>query len=556
MICKPDITWSPPDIALIEAGVAALGTAFDRARAHLKPKVTGAKGTLDAELLNAYQQAAHGLAYFACELYGAREIVEYFKRTRAAGKPSDLELLIASAYVAGALRRWAYGSDVSGLEQIAAAEIGIDEAVVRDVLRSPECAKLVEIAGGTAILSAIAELVESRGSFGDFGIDDEILRDVQAQFQKFSDQVVVPIAEHVHRKDELIPLDIVAQLAEQGVFGITIPEQYGGTELGKMGMVIVTEELSRGYIGVGSLGTRAEIAGELIITGGTEEQKAHWLPKLAAGEVMSTAVFTEPNVGSDLASVKTRATKQADGSWRLSGQKTWITHGSRADLMTVLARTSDAPGYKGLSMFLATKTRGTEGNPFPDATIEGSEIPVIGYRGMKEYEISFDDHPVAADALLGGQEGNGFKQLMATFESARIQTAARGVGLARAAMDLAYRYATERKQFGRQIFDFPRVHQKIARMVVDTQVARQLTYFAARMKESGKRCDLEAGMAKLLATKVAFFVSDAGLQIHGGNGYAEEYPISRIFCDSRVLSIFEGANEIQAHVIARRLLED
>lgn len=556
MICKPDVAWTPPDPALLDAGVAALQQAFDAAKAFLKPKVLNAGGKFDNDLLNAYQQPLHGLAYFACELAGAREIVEYSKRLKAAGKNTDLEYLIAAAYTAGALRRWGYGSDISGLEQIAAFEIGIDDAIAEATVRNPASRELIAQAGGTACLTAIAELVAERGSFGDFGIEDELLRDVQTQFQRFAEDVVVPIAEHVHRKDELIPMDIVNQLAEQGVYGITIPEPYGGTELGKMGMVIVTEELSRGYIGVGSLGTRAEIAAELILIGGTEEQKQYWLPKLAAGEVLPTAVFTEPNVGSDLAGVKTRAARQADGTWKLSGQKTWITHGSRATLMTVLARTSDAPGYKGLSMFLATKTGGTHDNPFPDATIEGSEIPVIGYRGMKEYEISFDDHVMPADALLGGEEGNGFKQLMATFESARIQTAARGVGLARAAMELAFRYANERKQFARPIFEFPRVYQKIARMVVDTQVARQLTYFAARMKESGRRCDLEAGMAKLLATKVAFFVSDAGLQIHGGNGYAEEYTISRVFCDSRVLSIFEGANEIQAHVIARRLLED
>ncbi|MCZ7582006.1 MAG: acyl-CoA/acyl-ACP dehydrogenase [Deltaproteobacteria bacterium] len=556
MVLKPSIDWAVPDLSLVEAGVRALEGAFDAAKAHVKPLVTKDDGRFDADKGNERQQILHGLSYFACELEAARQTLAYARAVGAAGKKADLEELIAAVFTAGCLRRWRYGSDISGLEQIPAAELGLTPAVLAETLDSAGARVLVERAGGTAALTAVAELADGRGNFGDMGIDDDLLREVQSQFQRFSDDVVAPIAEHVHRKDELIGLDLIGQLAEQGVFGITIPEQYGGSELGKMGMVIVTEELTRGYIGVGSLGTRAEIAAELILTGGTDEQKQYWLPRIAAGEVLPTAVFTEPNFGSDLANIKTRATKNGDG-WLINGQKTWITHGSRADLMTLLARSdAGAPGYKGLSMFLVTKTRGTEDDPFPDEGVTGSEIPVIGYRGMKEYEISFDDFKIPSEALLGGEEGRGFKQLMETFESARIQTAARGVGLARAGLELAYRYAKERKQFAREIFDFPRVYQKIARMIVDTQAARQLTYFAARMKESGKRCDLEAGMAKLLATKVAFYVADAGVQVHGGNGYAEEYPISRVFCDARVLSIFEGANEIQAHVIARRVLED
>jgi (2S)-methylsuccinyl-CoA dehydrogenase len=346
-------------------------------------------------------------------------------------------------------------------------------------------------------------------------------------------------------------------MSELGVFGLTIPEQYGGLGLGKIAMCVVTEELSRGYIGVGSLGTRAEIAAELIMGGGTEEQKKYWLPKLASGEVMSTAVFTEPNFGSDLAHIQTRA-EQKDGAWRVYGQKTWITHACRADLMTLRARTKPGdPGYGGLSMLLAPKKRtGEPGQPeFVDEGLTGTEIKVLGYRGMKEYELSFDGFRVPTDALLGGVEGQGFKQLMTTFESARIQTAARAVGVAQAALDEALTYASQRIQFGRAIAEFPRVGRKIARMVCLVQAARQLTWFAAKMKDSGKRCDLEAGMAKLLATRAAWESADACVQIHGGNGYAEEYTASRLLVDARVLSIFEGANEIQAHVVARRLLE-
>src|SRR5690606_20078493 len=312
--------------------------------------------------------------------------------------------------------------------------------------------------------------------------------------------------------------------------------------------------LSRGYIGVGSLGTRSEIAAELILGGGTPEQKAHWLPKIASGEVLPTAVFTEPNTGSDLASLKTRGRREGE-VYKITGNKTWITHAARADVMTLLCRTNDEPGYKGLSMLLAEKPRGDDANPFPAEGMSGGEIEVLGYRGMKEFEIGFDDFEVKAENLLGGEEGQGFKQLMQTFESARIQTAARAVGVAQSALELGLRYAQERIQFGKPIYTFPRVFGKIVMMAVEIMVARQLTYFAAREKDGGRRCDLEAGMAKLLAARIAWAAADNALQVHGGNGFALEYPVSRVLCDARILNIFEGAAEIQAQVIARRLLE-
>ena len=326
--------------------------------------------------------------------------------------------------------------------------------------------------------------------------------------------------------------------------------------LGKEAMCVVTEELSRGYIGVGSLGTRSEIAAELIAAGGTEDQKRRWLPKIASGDVLPTAVFTEPDVGSDIASVKTRATRH-DGFYLVHGNKTWITHAARADLMVLLVRTNPAErGYQGLSLLLAEKPRGNDANPFPVAGMSGTEIEVLGYRGMKEYEIAFDGFEVPAANLLGGVEGRGFKQLMQTFEAARIQTAARAVGVAQAALETAHQYARERKQFGEPIVNFPRVADKLAMMAAEVLIARQLTYFAARRKDSGQRCDLEAGMAKLLAARVAWSAADNAVQIHGGNGFALEFPVSRLLCDARILSIFEGAAEIQANVIARRLLDD
>ena len=321
-------------------------------------------------------------------------------------------------------------------------------------------------------------------------------------------------------------------------------------------MCVVSEELSRAWIGTGSLGTRSEIAAELILIGGTAEQKAQWLPKIASAEVLPTAVFTEPNTGSDLGSLRTRAVREGD-RYKVSGNKTWITHAARADVMTLLVRTDpNKSGFDGLSMLLAPKQRGDDANPFPAPGMSGGEIEVIGYRGMKEYEIGFDGFEVPAANLLGGVEGQGFKQLMATFESARIQTAARAVGVAQSALELGLKYALERKQFGRELIEFPRVANKLVMMAAELMAARQLTYFSARRKDSGKRCDLEAGMAKLLAARVAWAAADNALQIHGGNGFAVEYPVSRVLADARILNIFEGAGEIQAMVIARRLLED
>ena len=367
---------------------------------------------------------------------------------------------------------------------------------------------------------------------------------------------MVPHAHGWHLRDELIPLEIVEHMGALGVFGLTIPEEFGGAGLGKTAMCVVSEELSRGYIGVGSLGTRSEIAAELIMSGGTEVQKAHWLPMIASGEILPTAVFTEPNTGSDLASLKTRAAREGE-AYVVTGAKTWITHAARADLMTLLVRTDVASSdHRGLSMLLAEKPRGSEGEPFPAPGMSGGEIAVLGYRGMKEYEIGFDGFRVPAANLLGGEEGQGFKQLMATFESARIQTAARAVGVAQCALELGLQYALERKQFGQEIFHFPRVANKLAMMAAEIMAARQIAYFAARRKDSGKRCDLEAGMAKLLAARVAWAAADNALQIHGGNGFALEYPISRVLCDARILNIFEGAGEIQAQVIGRRLLEE
>jgi (2S)-methylsuccinyl-CoA dehydrogenase len=301
------------------------------------------------------------------------------------------------------------------------------------------------------------------------------------------------------------------------------------------------------------LGTRTDIAAELILQNGTQAQKEKYLPAIADGSLLPTAVFTEPNTGSDLAALATRGEK-TDKGYQIIGAKTWITHGARADVMTLLARTDpENKGHGGLTMFLAEKPRGTDETPFPAPGMQGGEIGVLGYRGMKEYDIAFDGFAVPEDAVLGGETGKGFKQLMQTFESARIQTAARAIGVAQNALELGFAYARDRAQFGKSIYQFERVSGKLVMMAAEILAARQLAYFAARTKDADKRCDLEAGMAKLLAARVAWAAADNALQVHGGNGFAMEYPVSRILCDARILNIFEGAAEIQADIIARRL---
>jgi (2S)-methylsuccinyl-CoA dehydrogenase len=506
-------------------------------------------------LFDREQRAAHGLAWLATYVEAVRQLAAYAKRLQASGSLREVEELLVRIGLGEYLAQILGGIPMSQGEIVRLSDLGLSAAAVASRV-TPVVEALIESGNTTQHRQRLVELIRARQdkTVGATGLDDT-LEAIRDEMRKFSDSEVVANAQRWHIDNSYIPLEIIAQMAEMGVFGLTIPEEFGGMGLGKESMCVVSEELSRGYIGVGSLGTRSEIAAELILGSGTEEQKRKWLPKLASGEVLPTAVFTEPNIGSDLASLKTRATRDG-GVYRVHGNKTWITHPVRADLMTLLVRTNPKePGHRGLSMLLAEKPRGSDANPFPADGMTGTEIAVIGYRGMKEFEIAFDGFEVKAENLLGGVEGLGFKQLMQTFEAARIQTAARAIGVAQAAMEQALSYAQNRQQFGGPIVEFPRVADKIAMMAVEIAIARQLTYYAAREKDSGRRCDLEAGMAKLLAARVAWACADNAVQIHGGNGFAVEFPISRILCDARILSIFEGAAEIQAQVIARRLLD-
>ena len=550
-IATPDTFFN--DMAAVVASSEALLKAIIDA---VRGKVV-VDGRVKSAKMEEEQRATHGLAWFATYVEALKEMHGYAQTMTEQGRFGEMESLITRITFAEYLSQIFGGIPMNQGEIVRLADFDVPV----DAIKAAYTEKVVRlIKGGNTPtirtrLVALMEAAEGAGSFGDVGLD-ETMEAFREEMRRFADSEVTPHAHEWHLKNEYIPLDIVNKMAEMGVFGLTIPEDFGGLGLGKESMCVVSEELSRAFIGVGSLGTRSEIAAELIICGGTEEQKAEWLPRIASGEILPTAVFTEPNTGSDLASLKTRAILDGD-TYKVTGNKTWITHPVRADVMTLLVRTNpEEPGYKGLSMLLADKPRGDDANPFPAEGMDGGEIEVLGYRGMKEYEISFDNFEVKKENLLGGEEGQGFKQLMQTFESARIQTAARAIGVAQSALDLGLRYAQERVQFSKALINFPRVIDKLAMMAVEIMVSRQLTYYSARQKDHDKRCDLEAGMAKLLGARVAWAAADNALQIHGGNGFALEYAISRVLCDARILNIFEGAGEIQAQVIARRLLDN
>jgi (2S)-methylsuccinyl-CoA dehydrogenase len=541
-------------IATLGQAVSAVDALFADARRAVADRVMK-EGRSVSRLFDREQRATHGLAWLATYVEALRQLAAYAERLAATGNFGEIEELLVRIGAGEYLAQIFGGIAMSQSEIVRLADLGLSPAATAARM-TLAVEQLIAFGNAAPRRARLVELIrhQHEATIGACGLD-ETLDSIREEMRKFADDRIVPHAHQWHLRNDYIPLDIIGQMSELGVFSLTIPEDYGGMGLGKESMCVVSEELSRGYIGVGSLGTRSEIAAELILGSGTEEQKRKWLPKIASGEVLPTAVFTEPNTGSDLASLKTRAVHEGD-VYKVYGNKTWITHPVRADLMTLLVRTNPAEkGYRGLSMLLAEKPRGSDEDPFPAAGMTGTEIEVLGYRGMKEYEIAFDGFVVKAENLLGGVEGLGFKQLMATFESARIQTAARAIGVGQSALEQALGYALARVQFGEPIANFPRVADKIAMMAVEIMMARQLTYYAARQKDSGRRCDLEAGMAKLLAARVAWAAADNAVQVHGGNGFALEFPVSRILCDARILNIFEGAAEIQAQVIARRLLD-
>ncbi len=541
-------------IAMAQDAVGAIEALLADAISKVRGRVA-VEGHMVARLFDHEQRATHGLAWLAAYVEAVRQFAAYAERLHAAGNLGEVEELLTRIGLSEYLAQIFGGIPMSPGEIVRLADLGLSRAEI--AARMTPLVEALIASGNTAQRrERLVELIRAQhdASLGMTGLEDT-LESIRDEMRKFADSEVIPQAQRWHLSNSYIPLEIIAQMAELGVFRLTIPEEFGGMGLGKEAMCVVAEELSRGYIGVGSLGTRAEIAAELILRNGTEDQKRQWLPKIAAGKALPAAVFSEPSAGSDLASIRTRAVREGN-VYKVYGNKTWITHAARADLMLLLVRTNPKEtGHRGLSMLLAEKPRGTEENPFPAAGLSGTEIAALGYRGMKEFEVAFDGFEVPASALLGGVEGAGFKQLMQIFETVRIQTAARSVGVAQSAMEQALGYAAQRVQFGAPIISFPRVADKVAMMAAEIAIARQLTYFAGRKKDSGQRCDLEAGMAKLLAARVAWAAADNAVQIHGANGFALEFPISRILCDARILNIFEGSAEILTQIIARRLLD-
>jgi (2S)-methylsuccinyl-CoA dehydrogenase len=461
-------------VELSREATAALDALLADATAKVRERVV-VEGHVVARLLDREQRATHGLAWLATYVEAVRQLAAYTERMAGEGTFGEIEEHLVRIGLGEYIAQIIGGIPMSQNEVVRPSDLGLSMAQVSARI-NPMVESLIA-SGNTAERRArlVALMREQHhATVGIAGLD-ETLESIREEMRKFADSEVIGHAQGWHRTNSYIPLEIISQMSELGVFGLTIPEEYTGMGLGKESMCVVSEELSRGYIGVGSLGTRSEIAAELILGGGTDAQKRKWLPGIASGRILPTAVFTEPNTGSDLASLKTRAVREGN-VYKVYGNKTWITHPVRADLMTLLVRTNPKePGHRGLSMLLAEKPRGDDANPFPAKGMSGTEIEVLGYRGMKEYEIAFDGFEVKAENLLGGVEGLGFKQLMQTFESARIQTAARAIGVAQAAMEQAMAYGQNRVQFARPIVDFPRVADKIAMMATEIMIARQLT---------------------------------------------------------------------------------
>jgi (2S)-methylsuccinyl-CoA dehydrogenase len=518
-----------PDLAAAAAALESAGAVVESGFKRL-----AGEGDIDSD-----QVVAYDLAHAAAAVESGRAVLEY-------GEKGDEEARIACAFIADAIH------DVStrliGREQEWGAEQGSLESALSFArpFRSPEF------------------LADLCGTQGPRHLDDDFVM-VQDTFRRFAEEKIRPVAEDIHRNNEDIPEEIIEGLSELGTFGVSIPEEFGGFaaegEGEYLSMVAATEELSRGSLGVGgSLITRPEILARALMAGGTEEQKKEWLPRMASGELMVAIAVTEPDFGSDVASLRTTATRDGDG-WRINGVKTWCTFGARADVYMLLARTDPdrSAGHKGLSLFIVPKERGS-GHGFElsqeqGGTMEGRAIDTIGYRGMHSYEVAFEDWQVPAESLIGGEEGlgRGFYLQMAGFENGRIQTAARAVGVMQAAYEAAYEYASERNVFGKPVIDFQLTRAKLARMAVVIQASRQFAYRVARLMARGEGA-MEASMVKAYACRAAEWVTREAMQIHGGMGYAEEFPVSRYYVDARVLSIFEGADEVLAlKVIARRL---
>ncbi|MCZ7527992.1 MAG: acyl-CoA dehydrogenase family protein [Acidimicrobiia bacterium] len=532
----------------LTAAEAAVDVAEDLvagAARHLA-QASAVDGRISVERLDAHQVLAYDLAHAASAIQGCRVMLEYARH-------GELESALARAFVADAIGD--LGSKVLGREAL----WGVEASDLSPAL------PFLEAHRSPAFLETLADDVAKHGTGpAHLSEDFDLVRDT---FRRFARDKIVPVAEHVHRTNGDVPEEIIQGLAEIGGFGLSVPEEYGGFASGGehdyLGMVVATEELSRGSLGIGgSLITRPEILTRALVRGGTEAQKQRWLPRIASGEAMVGVMATEPDFGSDVAGVKVTATP-TEGGYLINGVKTWATFAGRADLLMLLARTDPdrSKGHRGLSIFVVEKEP-APGHSFAftqegGGTMEGRAIDTIGYRGMHSFEVAFSDWFVPAENLVGeeGGLGKGFYLQMEGFENGRLQTAARAVGLMEAAFEAGLDYARERIVFGRAVADYQLTRAKLARMATLVQAGRQFSYEVARKMARGEGA-LEASMVKAYVCRAAEWVTREALQIHGGMGYAEEYPVSRYFVDARVLSIFEGADEtLCLRVIARRLAE-
>ncbi|MFK7976813.1 MAG: acyl-CoA dehydrogenase family protein [Halioglobus sp.] len=540
--------------ALLEATNTLIAQAFSRLKAN---SLEGDRVSL--KKLDSYQLISYDLSLSWAECTAAEFLLRHAnKLAQDNAQENALTIRLATLFCADAIQ--------NTLNRIRArvTDYGIDTAQLDEISQSEFLASQQAAAN---ISELGQQILDSDGDLGPDFLDEHhtMMRDT---FRRFADDVVAPLAEEIHRQDLDIPEEIIEPLKEMGLFGLSIPESYGGLqendEEDTLGMLLVTEELSRGSLGAaGSLITRPEILSRALLKSGSEEQKQLWLPKLAVGEPLCAVAVTEPNYGSDVAGVRLKATP-VEGGWTLNGAKTWCTFGGKAGVLMVLARTDPdmSKAHKGLSMFLVEKPS-TPGHAFEvnngDAgKLTGRAIATVGYRGMHSFELFFDDFFVPAANMIGGPEGEGkgFYAAMAGFAGGRIQTAARAVGVMRAAFERSISYSKERKVFNNPIGDYQLTQVKLARMGAMLLACRQITYEVAEMMDQGAG-DMEASAAKIYASRTSEWLTREALQIHGGMGYAEESPVSRYFVDARVLSIFEGAEETLAlKVITRSLVEN
>lgn len=547
------------------ASVELVQKLLNKSLVFIRSQCLNEAGRLSSSKLDDYQLVSYELAFSSAEVAGARHMVEYARKIRASrGEPEDIQLeeritLLFSAEII---------QNIRGRLSARKKDFGLSQTDLQETVDSPSVQAFCEENLDSASLVALGKIMlQQDGRTGDYVLeeDKEIMRET---FRNFANDVVMPLSEEIHRQDLIVPEQILGALVDMGCFGLSIPEQYGGLQPDdqedNMGMIVVTEELSRGSLAAaGSLITRPEILSRALLAGGTEEQKQLWLPRLATATPLCAVAITEPDYGSDVAGMKLRA-ERVEGGWKLNGAKTWCTFGGKAGVLLTLARTDpDASlGHKGLSMFLVEKPS-FEGHDFEyrqdnGGVISGKAIPTIGYRGMHSFDVFFDDFFVPDANLLGGEAGlgKGFYFTMAGFAGGRIQTAARATGLMQAAFERAISYSKDRKVFGSPIADYQLTLVKIARMAMLLTSSRQFTYAVGRLMDEGKG-QMEASLVKLFACKTSEWLCREAMQIHGGMGYAEESAVSRYWIDSRVLSIFEGAEETLAlKVIARSLIEN